>query len=118
VPRRKLRQSERLVLGGVPRLKRFLADRLQGNSDRKSKFFKRYANRRLRKLPLEESYPHKTYKKTFCSYDICDYESVGTTFEEYWRQKVKWWYAWRYRYEPYPTKAQAYKEYYKYFLKK
>lgn len=88
------------------------------SGDKKSKFFKRYANRKIRKLPLEEFYSHKTYKKVFCSYDICDYESVGTTFEEYWKQKIKWWHIWRYKYEPYPSKAQAYKEYYKYFLKK
>ena len=86
--------------------------------DKKDKFFKKYSNRRLRKLPLEETYSHKTYKKANQSWNICDYESVGITFEEFWKERVGFWYRWRYQYEPFPDKKQAYKDYCRWFLRK
>ena len=58
------------------------------SGDTKDKFFKRYANRRLRRRKLDIDLQHKSYKKDFCSYDICDYETVGTSFEEFWRDRV------------------------------
>ena len=75
------------------------------SGDKKSKFFKRYANRRYRKSSLEDTLQHKGYKKTFCSYDICDYESIGMTFEEYWKMELRSWYRWRQYYNyPKPNK--------------
>ena len=35
------------------------------SGDKKNKFFKKYANRKYRKLPLEDTVQHKSYKKTF-----------------------------------------------------
>lgn len=90
------------------------------SGDKKNKFMKKYANRRLRRRKcLEEtSYQHKSYKKDTCSYDICDYKSVGTSFQQYWKSILKNWHAWGYRFEPYPDKEQAYQEYLKYFKRK
>lgn len=86
--------------------------------DKKDKFYKRYANRKLRRQKLDIDLQHKSYKKDFCSYDICDYETVGTSFEEFWRERVKWWHAWRYRYDPYPTREQALKDYNRWYKRK
>ena len=58
--------------------------------DTKDKFFKKYANRKVRRLPTDEHpLKGKSYKKVFCQYDICDYETVGTSFEQYWERLVK-----------------------------
>ena len=59
------------------------------SGDKKNKFLKKYANRKYRKLPLEDTVQYKSYKKTFCSYDICDYEDVGRIFEEFYHQSVR-----------------------------
>lgn len=86
---------------------------------RKDKDYKKLANRRLRRLPID-SLPlnNKSYRKHTCYYDICDYETVGTSFEEFWRERVKWWHAWRYRYDPYPTREQALKDYNRWYKRK
>ena len=82
------------------------------SGDTKDKFFKRYANRRLRRRKLDIDLQHKSYKKDFCSYDICDYESVGTSFENFWRDRVKWWHSIRRHYgEPYPNRKDAWEDY-------
>jgi len=86
--------------------------------DTKDKFFKNYANRRLRRKKLTHNFKYKSYKKDSCTYDICDYEDVGTTFEEYYRVRVKYWYAWRYTYEDYPNEETEYQNYAKWFLRK
>lgn len=90
------------------------------SGDRKDKFYKKYANRRLRRLPIEEpNLNHKTYKKVSCSYNICDYESVGTSFEDYWQGLLNNWHRWRkgLGYPP-PDRDEAYKEYCHWFLRK
>ena len=53
------------------------------SGDEKDKFFKRYENRRLRKLPFEHTLNHNTYKKYGECWNICDYETVGISFERY-----------------------------------
>ena len=58
--------------------------------DTKDKFFKRYANRKLRRKKLTHQLQHKSYKKDLCTYDICDYEQIGTTFEEFYAGLVRW----------------------------
>ena len=89
------------------------------SGDTKDKFFKRYANRRLRRRKLDIDLQHKSYKKDFCSYDICDYETVGTSFENFWRDRVKWWHAWRKYYnEPFPTREEAWKDYNRWYKRK
>ena len=41
------------------------------SGDRKDKYFKRYANRRLRRMSLEHlDLKGKSYKKIFCSWNI------------------------------------------------
>ena len=89
------------------------------SGDKKDKFFKRYANRKVRRLPIDEHPKGNTYKKVFCQYDICDYETVGISFEQYWKRLVKSWYAWERDYGyPYPDREKAYQEYCKWFLRK
>ena len=86
----------------------------------KDKFFKNYANRRLRRLPTDEHpYNNCSYKKYNCSWNICDYEEVGTSFEEYWERLVKSWQSWRHLYGyPFPCREQAYKEYCQWYKRK
>ena len=89
------------------------------SGDTKDKFFKRYANRRLRRRKLDIDLQHKSYKKDFCSYDICDYETVGTSFENFWRDRVKWWHSWRrYHNEPFPIREEAWKDYNRWYKRK
>lgn len=89
------------------------------SGDTKDKFFKRYANRRLRRKPIDDVLQNKSYKKDFCSYDICDYEEVGTSFEQFYFHCVRSWYRWRrYNNEPFPTREEAWKEYLKWYKRK
>jgi hypothetical protein len=38
-------------------------------------FFKGFANRRIRRMPVDEGISNgKSYKRYYCSYDICDYK--------------------------------------------
>ena len=89
------------------------------SGDQKDRYFKRYANRRVRRLPIDE-HPLKgnDYKKVFCQYEICDYETVGTSFEQYWESLVKRWYEWMWRSEPFPDREEAYEEYRRWFIRK
>ena len=50
-----------------------------------NKGMKRYANRVIRRNKLKENINHMQYKRLFNSYEICDYQSVHFTFNEYWR---------------------------------
>ena len=87
------------------------------SGDTKDKFFKKYANRKVRRLPTDEHpLKGKAYKKVFCQYDICDYETVGTSFEQYWERLVKRWHEWRY--EEFPSRDEAYQEYCRWFIRK
>lgn len=89
------------------------------SGQRKNKFQKRLANRRLRRLPLDDPpLQNKSYKKYTCSYDICDYETVGMSFERYWDSIVKSWYDWRWQYEDFPEREAVYEEYCRWFLRK
>ena len=90
------------------------------SGEQKDKFFKKYANRKVRRLPIDE-HPLKgtAYKKVFCQYDICDYETVGISFEEYWECLIKSWHRWRKDHgHPYPTRDEAYEEYRRWFIRK
>lgn len=54
---------------------------------------KRWANKKVR--ACVEALSHKTYKKLFCSWDICDYYEI-TSWEEYkfWRGEDANYYEW------------------------
>ncbi len=84
--------------------------------DTKDKFFKKYANHKVRRLPINE-HPlnHKAYKKVECSWNICDYETVGLTFNQYWESLVKSCRRWN---KNIPDKDKAYQEYCRWFLRK
>lgn len=89
------------------------------SGEQKNKYFKRYANRRLRRKKFNINLKNKTYKKDFCSYNICDYETVGMTFERFYQQQLKFWYMYRKFYgEPYPTREEAKKDYNRWFKRK
>lgn len=89
------------------------------SGDTKDKFFKRYSNHKIRRLPIDE-YPlkGKAYKKVLHDYSICDYEIVGTSFERYWERLIKRWYEWRWQYVPFPDRDEAYQEYCRWFIRK
>jgi hypothetical protein len=88
------------------------------SGQQKSKFAKRYANRKLRRKKYT-LFQHKSYRKDFCYYDICDYESIGVSFEEYWRSVRRMWYNWGHLFgKPLPTKEEAYREWWKYYKQK
>ena len=88
--------------------------------EKKDKEMKRIANRKFRRQRnYNETLHHKQYRKNFCCYDICDYEEIGTSFEEYWQFLMGQWYRWQQYYDiPYPNKEQAKKDYFKYFIRK
>ena len=81
----------------------------------KDKFFKRYENHRLRRLPLEHTLNDGAYKKHGEGWNICDYETVGISFERYW-------YCLKKRFHRRPdlmgTKEEAYREYLKWYIRK
>ena len=91
--------------------------------DRKKKWAKRQANKRLRRKKLTHDLQHKSYKKDFCSYDICDYYTIETkNFEEYYKSCVSRWYRWQsmcwMHDEPFPTREECWKEYQKWYIRK
>ena len=88
--------------------------------DIKDKFYKKYANRKVRRLPLDElPLRNKSYKKVTCSWNICDYETIATSFEQYWDSLVKSWHRWKRYYDyPFPDRNEAYQEYCRWFLRK
>ena len=90
------------------------------SGDSKDKFFKRYANRKIRHKSFEEeNYQNKAYKKEFCSYNICDYEWVGTTFEEFYQDAIKNWHKWgRFHNKPYPSREECLERYSRWYKRK
>jgi hypothetical protein len=85
------------------------------SGDKKDKFFKRYENHRLRKMPFEHTLNHNAYKKHSEGWNICDYETVGISFELYWCRLKR-----RFQNKPelLGTKEEAYQEYLKWFIRK
>lgn len=86
--------------------------------DKKDKFFKKYANHKVRHLPTDE-HPAKgkIYKKVYHSYGICDYQTVGISFENYWERLVKRWHQ-NGCGNPFPDRETAYKDYCRWFRRK
>lgn len=85
--------------------------------DRKDKFYKTYANKKFRRDKFNRL-QHCSYKKNFCQWNICDYETVGLTFEEYWEQTLRYWHEFGYKYEPYPSKEEEYRQWFKWYKMK
>lgn len=92
--------------------------------DDKSRGWKQIYNRRLRakeRIALNEddetmsSGSRAEYKKVNNGYDICDFESLRYTFEEYWDWIVKYYEKYD---KPIPDKKQAYRDWYKQNLAK
>ena len=83
--------------------------------DKKDKFFKRYENHRVRRMPYDLTLNHCAYKKHGEGWNICDYETVGISFEKYW-------YSIKRRFHNRPnlmvTREEAYEEYRRWFLRK
>lgn len=88
--------------------------------DYKDKYLKKCANRKVRRLRIDADPPkYNNYKKIFSSWDICDYESVGVSFNDYWKRQVQFWHQYdKKRGTPFPDKKKAYWEWYKYFKRK
>lgn len=49
----------------------------------KNKFYKKQANRRVRRNKMDLELPKGGYKKVYCSWEICDYFD-RSTWKEYW----------------------------------
>lgn len=81
--------------------------------DKKQRMYKKAANRRIRRQ--QALIQNNSYKKHYCSYDICDYESVHTTFEEYANFRINLYK--KIGKEP-PTKRELWQEYQKMFIRK
>lgn len=86
---------------------------------KKDKFFKKYANKKLRHKYMDGELKYNAYKKDLCCYDICDYKEIGTSFNCYYKNKIKNWYRWRqYMGEPFPIKDNVKQEYNKIYRRK
>ena len=90
------------------------------SGDTKDRDMKRAANRKFRhNRNYDEMLDHKQYRKHFCSYDICDYETVGETFDQFWHHLVGEWHRWQKDFGiPFPDKEKAKKDYDKWFIRK
>jgi len=89
--------------------------------ERKHKFAKKQANRVVRRNKLKEEYPqHGGYRKRSDYWDICDYETVGETFEQYYQAEVSLWLKWQKHFADrhYPDRREVKKEYDKAFIRK
>ena len=72
-------------------------------------FHKNYANRVLRRIPLDQlPLKYNSYKKNYNRWLISDYNEVGTSFKDFWSIWSDW----------YASKEEAYKAYKKIYLRK
>ena len=83
--------------------------------DKKDRKSKRLANKRFRRKQLTHDLQHNSYRKDYCTWRICDYEVIGTTFEQYWRV-VKSLNRWGR--PPCPSREEAYQEWYRWYKRK
>ena len=61
------------------------------SGERKGKYSKRLANRIVRRNQYKEAFPqYSGYKKMFESWNICDFEIVGKTFEAFYMEERMW----------------------------
>jgi len=84
----------------------------------KDKFYKRYANKKLRKKKLSHDLQHNSYRKNHCNWMICDYYWIEHRgFEEYYRRQVNLWYRWS-KGKPYPTREKCWNDFCKMYVRK
>ena len=84
--------------------------------ERKGKYSKRLANHVVRAQKFRDSFPrYSGYKKLFESWNICDYEWVGESFERFYASEIKW--SARDR-KPPPNPSEARNRYEKLFIRK
>ena len=88
--------------------------------DKKNKFFKKYSNHRIRHRSVEDhDLNYGAYKKASCSWNICDFETVGITFEQYWRSVLRSWHRFGKGVGmPYPNRDEEYREYRRWYIRK
>ena len=82
--------------------------------DKKNKFMKRCASKRIRRDNLNIEFNNKSYKKFFNSWDICDFEDVGVSFDEFCIGFMRW----HDRFEELPSREELWQMYQKYYLRK
>lgn len=88
------------------------------------KGMKKFANRKVRRA-LNQDFdlhlPHRSYRKYFCSYDICDYCSfVDRDFDKWYQDTVTNWAHnrnsfWFYKDEPFPDRKEEYRKWMKWY---
>ena len=89
--------------------------------DRPSKGMKRIYNKRIRQALKDHELrlDYKSYRKLDDSYNLSDWRDRPGSFENYYRECIRRWYMWRYRYDPNPpTRRAVWKKYLKYYLRK
>jgi len=91
--------------------------------EQKDRYMKRYANRKLRRKKLDHDLQYNSYKKDFCSWNICDYYNIETdNFEKYYESCIDKWYRWQgyawYKDKPFPSREECWKEYHKWYIRK
>lgn len=74
----------------------------------------------VRRKELREDLPrYSGYKKLYESWDICDYETVGESFERYFQAMVRYWFSWGMRMgEPFPDFHKSRNDYDKWYIRK
>lgn len=89
-----------------------------------TKGMKTIANRKVRRK-LKNPSIHmngKSYKKMFCSYDICDWIFLGDDFNTYYKKELARWKDWQTKFpnsnEKMPTKESCRKEWLKMYINK
>ena len=84
--------------------------------DYKGKYSKRCANRAVRAQKFWDTIPRRAaYKKLYESWNICDYEQVRVTFEEFYAAETRWRSLGRL---PLPDLAKSRNRYEKLFIRK
>ena len=88
--------------------------------DKKKKFFKKYANHQVRYRSLNDpDLNYGAYKKASCSWNICDFETVGLSFEKYWQSVIQLWRkCGKGVGMPYPDRDEVYNEYRRWYIRK
>lgn len=87
-----------------------------------NKGMKQIANRKVRRALRrnhEISLSHKSYRKYFSSYDICDYCSlIDRDFKKYYQKQIDRWYRWQdhpyLRGGRFPDEKECYREWMNY----
>ena len=88
--------------------------------NRKGRYSKHLANHVVRRNRYKDAFPqYAGYKKMFESWNICDYEIVGRTFEQYYAHMVTCWYIWERHFgKPFPDREQSREEYQRWYIRK